>query len=359
MPWRPAHPIASQCRCAQRLGHHHVVVDRHEVVPQAAQQRREGVGGQRDPGGGHRAAAVRALGVDAQPGAVVVEVESAGALVQPDPVGQRDAPQAPRQPGGVDHRDPVAVGRPRRGRAASARGPGPPRRTGTPPCRRTARRARGSSRISASWYSSVATLSSPVRSNEQSMSFALIVSAMPCRFVVPQPGQQRELLGPPGEAVAEAVGDGRRAEAAVPPGRRPSDAAGLEHDDVPARVGRLGEQRGPQPGEAGADDEQVAAVAAHERGQRFGAVRRVEPEGHRARRCERGGTGGTGAARVRHGSHCFRFDRPGSSGCHGRHEWTERSAARARDAATLPSGPLGSDPARPRSPRVLDRPRAP
>ena len=128
-------------RRAQRLGHHHVVVDRHEVVPQAAQQRREGVGGQRDPGGGHRAAAVRALGADAQPGAVVVEVESAGALVQPDPVGQRDAPQAPRQPGGVDHRDPVAVGRPRRGRAASARARGPPRRTGTPPCRRTARRA--------------------------------------------------------------------------------------------------------------------------------------------------------------------------------------------------------------------------
>src|ERR1700721_1904258 len=69
--------------------------------------------------------------------------------------------------------------------------------------------------------------------------------------------KQRHLAGEPLEAVADAVREAGRAEAAVAAGRRPAAAARLEQHHVAGRVALLGQQRRPQAGEPAADDRQL------------------------------------------------------------------------------------------------------
>jgi hypothetical protein len=93
-----------------------------------------------------------------------------------------------------------------------------------------------------------------------------------------EPLEQRHFVGEPFQAVGQPVGEARRAEAAVAPGRRPAGRARLEQHHVEGRVALPRQQRRPQPGEAAAHDRQVGGDAAGERGQRVGRVRLVEPE---------------------------------------------------------------------------------
>ena len=83
------------------------------------------------------------------------------------------------------------------------------------------------------------------------------------------------------QPVADAVGERGDHEAAVAPARAGADALGLEHDDVARGVVGLGVQRGPQPGEAAADDAQVGLGAAVQRRARRPRREVVEPERRR------------------------------------------------------------------------------
>ncbi len=90
--------------------------------------------------------------------------------------------------------------------------------------------------------------------------------------------QEVDLPGEAFDAVAEAVGQAGRTEAAVAPRRRPSAPVGLEEDDVPPGIGGLGQPGRPQTGEAPADHDEVRLGATH---QWWGRVRGggiVEPE---------------------------------------------------------------------------------
>ena len=86
------------------------------------------------------------------------------------------------------------------------------------------------------------------------------VASSPARFSSASRSRVPELVGPAGQPLREAVGQRRRDEPAVAPGGRHPEAAALEHHDVARRVVLLGLDRGPQPGEATTDDDQVGAV---------------------------------------------------------------------------------------------------
>lgn len=107
-----------------------------------------------------------------------------------------------------------------------------------------------------------------------------------------------QFVRPAGQAVAEAVGEGGGAEAAVAPGGRPADLGAFDEDDVALGVALLGDQCGPQPRVAAADDEQIAGLVADEGGPGGRAVLVGQPEGggFGVRERMRGGRG--------HGSSC-------------------------------------------------------
>ena len=85
------------------------------------------------------------------------------------------------------------------------------------------------------------------------------------------------------------MGEARRDKAAVAPGGTNGDLAGLDQEDVLARVALLGLDCGPQAGEPAPDDEEVAGRVAGEdlAGQR--AIGAVGPEDGGAGRGEGGG----------------------------------------------------------------------
>ena len=94
-----------------------------------------------------------------------------------------------------------------------------------------------------------------------------------------QAEQIGHLVRPALHAVAEAMGQGRRDESAVAPGRALGDAAALDEQDDAPRIRLLGEQRGPQSGESAADDDKVGPLSADEfgRGRRaFGSIQPVD-----------------------------------------------------------------------------------
>src|SRR6202044_3608829 len=103
--------------------------------------------------------------------------------------------------------------------------------------------------------------------------------------------KQRHLAGEPLKAVADAVGEAGRAEAAVAAGGRPARRLRLDEHHVELGVALPGEQRGPQAGETAADDRQVRAPPARQGGERIGRVRLVKPEGAGHRPCQGPGDG--------------------------------------------------------------------
>ena len=80
-------------------------------------------------------------------------------------------------------------------------------------------------------------------------------SSMPSRFSRPSRLSVGHLVGPALSAVGQAVGQAGGAEPAVAPGRRPAAARGPPAARRRGRVALLGQQRGPQPGVAAADDD--------------------------------------------------------------------------------------------------------
>jgi hypothetical protein len=94
----------------------------------------------------------------------------------------------------------------------------------------------------------------------------------------PEAVQVVVLRGPAGAAVELAVGQARLAEAAVAAGGVLGDPVGLDEQDTAPRRSLHGTERGPQPGEAPADDEQVGLDVRVEGGSWHRAVRGVEPQ---------------------------------------------------------------------------------
>ena len=259
------------CRCAQpdrrlllggqRLGHQHVVVDRHRHQPQPAQQR-AGTRWCRAPPGGRapRPPAVRTCMAPAWS-------SSAGGRRCPRrPARPRRAPPAaaPRPAG------PAPPGRCRRGSHSPARyvGESTSARTcarvqqpyvvpGRPPAARPGRRA-PRPRAGAD-----ATVSSPVSSQRAVDAVAVrTVSAMPRRFSAPSRSSSASSSGQRSSAVAEPVGQAGRREPAVAAAGLVAAVPGLEQHHVGRRVPLLGPQRRPQPGVAAADHDQVGRLRA-------------------------------------------------------------------------------------------------
>ena len=260
MPVRPADGGA--LLGGQRLGHQRVVPDRHDVRTTAG----AAAAGRRWCRARPGARVTRPYGVRSTtpaPDARRAPVDRR-VLVDPDAEPQAGRAQAPGQPGRVDHRarrrrssTPAEVGR-RVDLGAHLR-----RRPATPAgCRRCApsagqlaqvvdlpRRGRdGRARRCARRRSRCRARPRPPR----------------CRRGSPGRAARRvgQLVGEAVQAVAQPVGEAGRAEPAVAAGRRPADGAALEQHDVPVRVALLGQQRGPQPGVAAADDGEVGRVAA-------------------------------------------------------------------------------------------------
>ena len=84
--------------------------------------------------------------------------------------------------------------------------------------------------------------------------------------------EQRQLVGEAGLPVGDAVGEAALHEAAVAAAGRRADLVRVDQDDIAGWVALLGDDRGPQPGVAAADDAEVAADRAHERGVGVGLV---------------------------------------------------------------------------------------
>ena len=107
-----------------------------------------------------------------------------------------------------------------------------------------------------------------------------------------EPVQLRDLGREPGPAVAQPVGQGRRAEAAVTAGRGPPDSPAFQQHHVGRRVALLGQQGGPQPGEPAADHGQPGRGGPAQRRLRRRSARLVQPVGHRPRARQGGGWDG-------------------------------------------------------------------
>ncbi len=109
---------------------------------------------------------------------------------------------------------------------------------------------------------------------------------------VAEPQQLGHLIRPTGHAVAEPMGQARRAETAVATGGRPAQSRALQDHDLTVRVLLEREQRRPETGEATADDREVAAEVAVDGRPRRRTVRPVQPQRCRAgplqsrRRCD-------------------------------------------------------------------------
>ena len=273
-----AQPTLGPLGGVERLGHQHVVVDRHDVAADGAHQRREGAGGQDRAARPH--AAVRRRGHDAgarrvaapstgvrscstTPSAVAASARPRGTARRGRRARCRPAPRGRR--GTSASRPPPAS---RRGRAASPRGRSArrsrPPRPATPPGAARWRRRR--------------------RRSPRSRSRCRGAAASPgCRRSSPaQPLDGLHLLGPARQAVVQPVRQRRLQEAAVAARGAEGDRLGLQQHHAARRVLLDGLQRRPEPGQAGADHEQVGLLVADQ--QRAGARRvAARPEGLRLR----------------------------------------------------------------------------
>ena len=96
-----------------------------------------------------------------------------------------------------------------------------------------------------------------------------------------EPLELGDLAGEAGGAVRDPVRERAGDEAAVAPARPGGDPVALEQDDLATGVGLAGEERGPEPGEAAADDDEVGFRIPGERRPRGRARGVVEPEDRR------------------------------------------------------------------------------
>ena len=258
MPCRFSQPIDASCSARQRLGHQHVVVDRDDVRPEPAQQRRE----RRWSPSATRRRRTAPYGVaDAHAGAVATSsAEDRGVLV--DPHAERRGtrlrrPQASRAGSTSAH---VGSRSARRGRSASA--------TSARTCVAVEQlelvlavpRAQlgGLAQLVDLPAAAVATSSSPVRSNSQSMPCAS--TASPDRVEVLLARAARASRARSGQRSSPLQKPWVRLAAQKPPLRpRRGPADGRASSSTTSRDGSslLGQQRGPQPGVAAADDHQV------------------------------------------------------------------------------------------------------
>ena len=98
----------------------------------------------------------------------------------------------------------------------------------------------------------------PVRCHSTSRPSRSISACMPSRFSRPMRVELVDLVGPARLSVLVTVGQAGVDESAVASRRGPADAVGLDQHDALVRIALCGVQRGPQPGVAAADDQQVA-----------------------------------------------------------------------------------------------------
>ena len=264
-PLPPAPADLRQLGRRQRLGHEHVVVDRQGEEGRPAQQPAEGAGAEHDLVG----ADAPPPGAHLHPGPGTLQAEHLGALVDlgAEPLGVRGQP------------------------------PGEPRRVDEPDARvaHPGQRQRGVHHRPAGVHVEQLGLDAvlPVLGDRLGQVVHLVLAQreghlaggvhlgvdpgavdarVPAGEVLRlEPADRRHVLRPQPEPLGEAVGQRGRGEAAVAPGGGDRHRSTVEHDDPSSGVLLQRLHRGPQPGVAGADDDEVGAVTAA--GQRRPRVR--------------------------------------------------------------------------------------
>ena len=314
VPVRPAdrRPLLA----VERRGDQRVVPHRHHEGPQPADQRPERVGGEHGLAGPdlavrraehHHAAAGAA-------GAAGAQRLDRRVLVQPDAGAQAGVAQAARQPRRVDHGHAVAVEHARRGTSASSTRS----RTsvgGQPlePGRRVPRRApRQVPQLARPATARSATVSSPVRSQEQSMPWSATVSSIASRFSRPSRSSVAISSGHRSRPLRQPVGEAGGAEPAVAAGRGPAGAR------APRGRRRRGRGRAPWPAARSRDrcsppptTARSAVVAAGE-GRLAAGAGAVQPERRRGARRRARRRPATGRPLLSRSSQVFRR-RPATS----------------------------------------------
>ena len=278
----------------QRLGDHRVVVDRGDVAAQRPLQRPEGAGGQQHAAGVH--APERAQHGHG-PVTAAAETGGGGVLVDAHAGRQGGGAQAGGERAGVEHRGARAVPQ----AAAVQR-----------------RRDLGADRGPVEQLALVPEAPQHLRlllqprllvglQRDQQVPGALEGALDPvAREVGLHPVEVRgaealehvHLAGEAREPVRHAVGERGHAEAAVAPAGPEAGGLRLQQHDVAFGLERLGAQRGPQAGEAAADDAQVGLRDLRQRRLRVAGPQGAKPERQRlglgVRRPVRGGGRGEG-----------------------------------------------------------------
>ena len=170
-------PDRGELRRAERLGHQHVVIDRHDVGPQPAHQRGERVGAERDLLGPQHAVA----GPHGHAVRVAGQAGGRRALGDADADPLAGGGQPPGEPGRLDHRGRHPCPSCPPGRWGSSPRPASRRRRGRR--RRRLPRPRGARRPgNPRWLPSM----EPVRSKSQSMPYRPSAASIASRFSAPR-----------------------------------------------------------------------------------------------------------------------------------------------------------------------------
>ncbi len=289
MPWRRDQPMAARCARPQRLGHEHVVVDGDDVPAEPADEGGVGVGAEGHRGasgpsrarcGGPRRGRPGRRARACRPGCARRCAPRADSQARRRPQARRAGltrahPPVPEpgQIGGGAHLGlqlvPVQEGElltvpPAPGSAASA--------------------------SAATWWGSVATDSSPVRSKPQSIDHRPTVGLDAVEVVGGRgaPGCRSRRGSVRRRWPARGSGWRRRSPRSAP--RRPTRSGRPRGGPRRGRVGRLGQQRGPQTGVAAAHHGEIGSGPAHQGGAGGRGRRVVQPER------DRGGIGQGGGA---------------------------------------------------------------
>ncbi len=274
MPCLFAQPIGLTLGGRQGLGHQRIVVDRHSHQPQTPQQRGERVRGQRDRACGHPA--VLADHVHAVP--VGVQRDRLGLLEDPHALVQAGLAQPPGQPGRLDQAGPLTLHQAREVRRGGDLGTD---RVGVEELRRLA--------VLGHQVRHLAQLVDLVRLPGHRQLPGLLPGAVDVVALdrlgnllevgQPQLLELVQLLGPALQSVGESVRQAGVGEAAVASAGLLAAHPRLDQDDVSTGVALLGDQRGPEPGVAAADDTEVGRDRLGQPRQGRGPVGVVEP-GH-------------------------------------------------------------------------------